>query len=103
MLKKLLISIIILYFLVLIQSSFLVYFLFWGRVLNLILILIIFWNLLENPKKYFGLYLAFIGGFFLDIFSNHFIGFNILILLGLAFFIKLIFRRYVEIPLFKKS
>lgn len=102
MFKKILISIIILYFLVLLQASFFVHFAIWGVFPDLVLILIIIWNVFEKPKNYLGLYIAFIGGFFLDIFSSSFIGYNILILMVLIILIKLIFRRYVRVPFFEK-
>ncbi len=100
---KILISIIVFYFLVLIQTSFLVHFNILGIVPNLVLISVVLWNLFEKSKNYFGLYAAFIGGFFLDIFSSRFIGFYVLILFALAIFIKLIFKRYVRIPFIEKS
>lgn len=103
MLKKLLISIIILYFLTLVQTSFLVHFIIWGMVPNLILLLVIVWNIFEKTENKIGLYNGIIGGFFLDIFSNCFIGFNILILLVIVLFIKFIFRRYVRIPFLEKK
>ncbi len=97
MVKKILISIIVFYFLVLIQTSFLVHFTVFDAVPNLVLISVIIWNFLEKRKNYFGVINGLIGGFFLDIFSGRFIGFYILILAGLAIFIKLIFKRYVRI------
>ena len=103
MIKKFLIFIIVIYFLTLIQTSFLVHFMIWGKVLNLVFILVVFWNLFEGTKKYFGIYLAFLGGFFLDIFSSHFIGWNILFLGITAVFIKLVFKKYVKIPFFEKK
>lgn len=102
MIKKVLISIIVFYFLVLIQSSFLVHFTVFGAVPNIVLILIIIWNLLEKRKNYFGVVNGLIAGFYLDIFSSHFIGFYVLILAGLAILIKLIFKRYVRIPFVDK-
>ena len=103
MFKKILISIIVFYFLVLIQTSFLVHFNILGIVPNLVLISVVLWNLFEKSKNYSGLYAALIGGFFLDIFSSRFIGFYVLILFTLAIFIKLIFKRYVRIPFIEKS
>ncbi len=87
--KKILISVILLYFLALLQTSFLVHFSISGIVPNLILILIILWNLFEKKGGSLGMYNALIGGFFLDVFSNRPIGFYILILVILAIFIKL--------------
>jgi len=95
---KILISIILFYFLALLQTSFLAHFSICGIVPNLILITVILWNFFEKPKDYSGLYGAAIGGFFLDIFSNRFVGFYILISLALAIIIKLVIRKYVRIP-----
>lgn len=102
MFKKILISIIVFYFLVLIQTSFLVHFTIFDAVPNIVLILVIVWNILEKRKNHLGVINALMGGFFLDIFSNRFIGFYILILVGLAILIKLIFKRYVRIPFIDK-
>ena len=98
---KYILSTVILYFLVLFQTSFLVHFSFWGIIPILIFILIIIWNLYEESDSKLGIYNAFIAGFFLDIFSNTIIGFNVLILVILAILIKLIFNKYVQLP-FKK-
>lgn len=98
---KYILSTVILYFLVLFQTSFLVHFSFWGIIPNLVFILIIIWNLYEESDSKLGIYNAFIAGFFLDIFSNTIIGFNVLILVILAILIKLIFNKYVQLP-FKK-
>ena len=102
MLKKILLSIIVFYFLVLVQTSFLVHFTIFDVVPNIVLILVVIWNLLEKRKNYFGVINALIGGFFLDVFSSQFIGFYVLIWVGLAIFIKLIFKRYVRIPFIDK-
>lgn len=101
MIKKIFIFIIIFYFFVLVQTSFLIYFKVWNMVPNLILFLVVVWNVFEKADNRFGLYQAIIGGFFLDIFSNRFIGFNILILVISVILIKLFFRRYVRIPFFE--
>lgn len=103
MVKKILIPIVIFYFLVLIQTSFLVHFRILGIIPNLSLILIIFWNLIEKTKSYFGLYNAFLAGFFLDVFSQRPFGFYILILLTLAIFLKFAIRKYVQIPFIEKA
>ncbi len=99
--KKLIISIIILYFLTLFQTSFLVHFSLFGMIPNFVLVFVVLWNIFEKGDSVIGIYNAVIGGFFLDIFSDRFIGFNILILVLLAFILKLISNRYVRIP-FKK-
>lgn len=100
--KKLIISIIILYFLVLLQTSFLVHFGLFGMVPNAVIVFVVSWNIFEKEDSNVGIYNAVIGGFLLDIFSDRFIGFNILILVLLAFILKLISNKYVRIP-FKKT
>ena len=87
------------YVLALLQSSFLVHFGILGYVLNFILIITIFINLFEESQKNLGISAAFIGGFFLDIFSENFFGFWILTLLAMSLFIKFIFKRYVRFPI----
>jgi len=96
MAKKFLILIIIFYLLALFEASFLIHFKKLSRVPSLILILTILLNFLEKPKKNSGIFGAFVGGFFWDIFSSRPIGFHILILIILAIFIKLILRKYVR-------
>lgn len=103
MIKKILISIVVFYFLVLLQTSFLVHFNILGVVPNLALILAAFWNFFEKTKNYFGLYNAFLAGFFLDIFSQRPFGFYILILLTLAIFLKFFIRKYVQVPFIEKD
>ena len=99
-LKNILISIVLLYFLVLLQTSFFVHFSLWGRVPNLVIVLIILWNIFEKDKTIFslGILAALIGGFFLDIFSGWFFGIYIIILALTAVFIKKIIKNYVRIP-----
>ena len=94
-------SIIIIYLLALFQTSFLVHFSVWGMIPNFILLLVLVWNFFEDPESSFGIYNAFVAGFFLDIFSDRLIGFNILILVVVAIVLKIILNRYVRLP-FKK-
>ncbi len=104
--KRAIALIILFYFLALLQTSFLVHFNM-GRWLgwtpNLIFILVIFWSLFGKSEDFLGVFNALIGGFFLDVFSNRIIGFNILILLAIVLFIKLVFKKYVRIPTLKKT
>lgn len=100
MIKEALFLLILFYFLILLQTSFLVQFNVFGVIPNFILILVIFINLFEKPKSYSGVFAGFVGGLFLDIFSSGIIGFHLLILLGIAIFIKLILRKYVWSPIF---
>ena len=101
MVKKISAIVIFFYILVLLQTSFLVHFnIFLGQFLGygLILISVILLSFFVPDGSWLGIGAAFIAGFFLDIFSENFIGFHILILLGLAIFIKFILKRYVQIP-----
>jgi rod shape-determining protein MreD len=100
--KKIIILIILFYFLALLQTSFLVHFRVLGFIPNLIFILVIFWNFFEKSEDFLGVFNALIGGFFLDVFSDRIIGFNILILLALALFIKLVLKKHVRLPVIKK-
>lgn len=103
MIKKILISIIILYFLTLLQTSFFVQFNVLKWVPNTLLLYVIIFNIIENPKKYGGIYVSFIAGFLLDIFSSNFIGFHIIIFLAISLLLKFVFNRYVRISLFEKT
>ena len=113
--KKVLIIAILFYFLTLFQTNFLIHFSIWGKALNLVLILVIILNIFESSQtsnllrkkgervskwipKNSGIFGAIFGGFFLDIFSSGPIGFQILILLSISIFIRLILKRYGRIP-----
>jgi len=95
MVKKIFFLILILYLLTLLQTSFFHHFPL-GYLSNLVLIVVILINLFEIQKEKSGLFSAFFGGFFLDIFSENFIGFWVLILLAISIFIKFISKRYVQ-------
>ena len=103
MIKKCILFILLFYFATLAETSFLVHFNLFGKTLNLVMIIVIIWNLLENQKHYSGIHGAIIGGLFLDIFSSRLIGFNILILLLIALFIKFILKKYVRVPIGEKT
>lgn len=95
--KKILILIVFFYFLVLIQTSFLVHFKIFS-LFNLIFVSQILITILEDPKKNQALFSALIAGFFWDIFSENFFGVGILILFLSSLFLKIILRKYVQIP-----
>jgi rod shape-determining protein MreD len=95
MIKKLLIFIPLFYFLALFQTSFLVNFKLFGLVPNLVLIAVVLINIFEKPRDYSGLGAGFAAGFFLDVFSQSFFGFHVLILFSLSLFIKVILKKYV--------
>ncbi|HLC87910.1 MAG TPA: hypothetical protein VJG66_02555 [Patescibacteria group bacterium] len=103
MTARIIISIPVLYFLTLLQGSFLPHFAIFGHAPNIIFILIIlsvfFLPADRQGLPSFSLISAISGGIFLDIFSNHFLGFNVLILTGTVFFIESVFKKYVQIPI----
>jgi rod shape-determining protein MreD len=98
---RLILIAVFLYFLILFQASLLPHFHIFGIAAVLIFAMTALANFFESPAKSSGIYLAFIGGFLLDVFSSDFIGRNSLILLGAAIFIKLFLRRYVRAPVWQ--
>ncbi|MFH1713981.1 MAG: hypothetical protein ABH831_00015 [Candidatus Nealsonbacteria bacterium] len=101
--KKFLLLAVLFLFLGLAQTSFMVYFSFFGIIPNLLLISVIILNLLEKSEKKSGLVLAVWAGFILDLFSfgSSIFGFYAGLLLLLAIFIKFILKKYVQIPTLK--
>jgi hypothetical protein len=88
----------------LVQSSFLAHFRFLGLHLNLVLIAVALINLFLKDEE-MGFISAFIGGFYLDLFSAgkmFFFGFYTLVSLLLALFIKFILSHHVKIPFARK-
>ncbi len=105
MVRKTVFLILLFYILVLLQSSFLVHFSFRGMVPNFVLILAGLINILEERNKKTGIVAGFLAGFFLDVFSAgpiFFFGFYTLVSLALCFFIKLVLKTHVKVPVFKK-
>lgn len=86
--KKFLIAIIFFYILSLLQNSFFASFAILGKIPNLILVSVIFFLLLEDPKENFGFFIAGLGGFFLDVFSNYPFGVATVFMLFLALILK---------------
>jgi rod shape-determining protein MreD len=101
--KKFLFLFLSLYFLCLLQTSFLVHFSIKGIVLNLVLIAVVLINIFENPREITGIFLAGFGGLFLDIFSERFFGFWIIVLLLTAVLLKFILKEYVRFPTAKRA
>jgi rod shape-determining protein MreD len=85
------------------QTSFLVYFSIKGIILNLVLITVILINIFENPREMTGIFLAGFSGLFLDIFSERFFGFWIVVLLLTAVFLKFVLKEYVRFPTAKRA
>ena len=104
MIKKIIFLLFLFYILTLVQTSFWIYFSFKGMTFNLVLLLIIIISLFAQ-ERWFAIASAFIGGFYLDVFSfslTRFFGFYTLISVGLAFFIRLVIRKYVQFPIVKR-
>jgi rod shape-determining protein MreD len=102
MFKKSFFIFIAFYFFILLETSFLASFTIFGFTLDLIFISVIAINLFEKTEGRLGYLCAFVGGFFLDVFSSNFFGLNTAILLVSAVFIKKIIRQYVSLPTFKR-
>lgn len=74
-------------------------------IFSFVLIFITIINILERTGEKMGIIAAFLGGFYLDVFSisnDLFFGFYVLISVAISLFIKLILRKHVEIPIEKK-
>jgi len=97
MVKNIFLIFISFYILFLLQTSFLTYFNVAGMIPNLILISVILINFFEKPRQYLGLFSAAIGGFFLDMFSENFICFHVLVFLLISVFIKYLFKKHVQL------
>jgi rod shape-determining protein MreD len=98
MLRRIILLIVIFYFLALFQSSLFPYFGILGFVANLTLLSVILINIFIHDT-YFGLFSAVIGGFFWDVFSSQFFGYHVLILLLIASLIQIILKKYVRTSL----
>ncbi len=97
MIKKIFIALLVFYLLIALQTSFLSH--FFNYLPNLTLILLCFINFFERQKDNFGIFSAFFGGLFLDIFFESplkFFGYYVLISLFLAIFIKFFLKNYIK-------
>jgi len=101
--RKFLFLFLVLYILCLLQTSFLVYFSIKGFILNLVLVAVILINIFESPRDMTGIFLAGLGGLFLDIFSERLLGFWIAALLLTAILLKFVLREYVRFPAAKRA
>lgn len=95
--KKLLFFAFLFYLLILLQESFFAH--FFPYLPSFIFIIIFFVNLFEKRESNFGIYLSLVGGFLLDVFSEDFFGFYLLICFLISLFIKIIFKRYFKFNL----
>lgn len=86
----------VIFFLLIFWQSSLFYFWGWGF---LPLVLIVAWlSFSEKPNSSFSIYVAFMAGFLLDIYSSvYFFGFYALVFSMVAIILKLIVYRYVKV------
>lgn len=95
MIKRILLLILLFYVLVLLQTAVLFNF-------PLVIIAVVLINVFYNKESFSaGIASAFIGGFFLDIFSSGTLGIWTLILVASSCCFQLIFKKYVRTSLFK--
>lgn len=87
-LAKYLILIPLFWLLALVEHSFLPHFTIFQASPNLVFISVFFLNFCEKEKSKFGLFAAFLGGLFLDIYSSFYFGFFTFLLLLIALLIK---------------
>ncbi len=99
---KTFLAIILIIILAIIQVSFLPHFPIFNRTFNLVLLIILFWNLYEDRTKMLGIFMATLGGLLLDIFSDGIIGYQISIYLVMAILIKEVLKKHVRIPFAKE-
>ncbi|MBU4350919.1 rod shape-determining protein MreD [Candidatus Parcubacteria bacterium] len=93
--KKIFISIGIIYLLIIFQTSFLAHFRSYYYLPSLAIIFVVFLNLFEKQEEKNGLIIAGACGFFLDIFSGKPLGFYTVILLIASLVIKVIVKKYL--------
>jgi rod shape-determining protein MreD len=106
MIKRILAIILIIYFLALVQTSFLLHFGTFTTVLNLVFIFVLIINFLNFPF-WQKMLVAAIGGFYLDIFSLSvpfgFFGFYTLSLIIGCFLLRIFLKKYVRISFFQEN
>ena len=95
--KKFIFFMFLFYSLILLQESFFVH--FFNYLPNIVLITIFFINFFEDKEEDFGIFISLVGGLFLDLSSESFFGFYILTSLLMAFFIKIVLKKYVQLNL----
>ena len=91
---KILISFLFFYILSLLEIDFLPFFNLGSWLIPLLIIVLI--SLFEKKEGILSYWSAFFGGLFLDLFSEKFFGFYILIFISLVIFIKLVLKVYVR-------
>ena len=102
MARKAILILVLLYLIILLQTSFFPYFSLWGINPNYSLIFVIFVSLLEKSGK-LGIWAAVAGGLLNDIFySSMFFGFYLVVFFLVWLVINIFLRKYVQVPSIKK-
>jgi len=99
--KKIIISTVIIYLLIIIQTSFLAHFKFLYYLPNLVIVFVILLNLFESQQEKTGLIISAIAGFLLDAFLEKPFGFYTIILVAASLVIKAIIKKYLYLKLSK--
>jgi rod shape-determining protein MreD len=103
MVKKIILFGLLFYFLTLLQTSLFPHFIFGisqknlNYFFNLSWIFVVLFSFFERKTEKFSFLLAFLGGFLSDIFSEKFFGFYIFLFILSCFFVKGIFKKYVQL------
>ncbi|MDP2927175.1 MAG: rod shape-determining protein MreD [bacterium] len=98
-LKKIIVFSLIVYLLILFQTSFLVHFVFLRYLPNLAVILVLFLSIREKPDEKTALIMSFVGGLLLDAFSAKPFGFYALIFLITSLIIKFLLKKYIRLEI----
>jgi len=99
--KKIIISAVIIYLLIIIQTSFLAHFKFLYYLPNLVIVFVILLNLFESQQEKTGLIISAIAGFLLDAFLEKPFCFYTIILVAASLVIKAIIKKYLYLKLSK--
>ena len=99
--KKVIISAVIIYLLIIVQTSFLAHFKFLYYLPNLVIVFVILLNLFESQQEKTGLIIGAIAGFLLDAFLEKPFGFYTIILVVTSLAIKAIIKKYLNLKLSK--
>lgn len=99
--KKIIVFSLIIYFLILFQTSFLVHFVFLRYLPNLAVIFVLFLSIREKPDEKTTLIMSFVGGLLLDAFSSKPFGFYASILLLTSLIVKFLLKKYIRLEVSK--
>lgn len=99
--KRFLILIFILFFLILLETGFLVHFKIFNYIPNLVLLFVVGFNLFEKKERKVGIVLAILGGLALDISSSGLFGLMTAILIISSIVIKIFLKDFLRFSFLK--